>query len=81
MRRKRKRKDDDLDTETTFADMNVEGMRGYNPHRKKKSEQEKIDKKEQRKMILGAYAAFAPIICIIIVVGILMYLLAYVWLK
>ncbi|MCD8372730.1 MAG: hypothetical protein LUD27_05460 [Clostridia bacterium] len=78
---RRKRKDDELDTETTFADMNVEGMRWYNPHRKDKDKQEKISKKEQRKMMLGAFAAFAPVIGIIIVVGLLMFLLAYIWLK
>lgn len=81
MARKRDKKQDDLDTETTFADMNVDGMRWYDPHRKSGEKPQKIDKKEQRKMIRGAFAAFAPVIGIIIVVGLLMYLLAYLWLS
>ncbi len=78
MRKKRK---DDLDTETTFADMNVEGMRGYDPQKKGGKEKPKISKSEQRKMIRGAFEAFAPVIGIIIIVGLLMYILAYLWLK
>ncbi|MCD7729150.1 MAG: hypothetical protein LUI60_04475 [Clostridia bacterium] len=78
MRNKRK---DDLDTETSFADMNVDGMRGYNPNKKKgKDTGPKVSKREQRKMIRAAFAAFAPMFCIIIIVGLLMMLLAYLWL-
>lgn len=76
----RKDRKDDLDTETTFADMNVEGMRGYNPDKKDGKQKEKLNKKEQRKMILGAYAAFLPVIGIIIAVGLFIVLLAYLWL-
>ncbi|MCD8040643.1 MAG: hypothetical protein LUF82_03910 [Clostridia bacterium] len=77
-----KRKDDDLDTETTFADMNVDGMRWYDPYKKKNKEKPaKISRKEQRKMIRAAFAAFAPMFGIIIFVGLFMMLIAYLWLS
>lgn len=76
----RKKRRDDLDTETPFADMNVEGMRGYDPQRKNGKEKRKVDKSEQRKMIRGLFAAYLPAIGIIIAVFLLMIGLAYLWL-
>ena len=76
------KKQDDLDMETTVADMNVEGFSWYDPNRKKgKPEQVSLTKKEQRAMIIGAYRAMLPMIGCILVGGLLMVLLAFLWLK
>ncbi len=80
MRRKRNKKEDDLDTETTFADMNVEGFRWYDPDAKKGKKRPKVSKKEYWAMVRGAFAAYLPVIIIIILVGLLMYGIAYLWL-
>ena len=75
-------KRDELDMETTIADMNVEGISWYDPNRKSgKREKVSMSKKEQRAMIRGAYRAMLPMIGCILVVGILMILLAYLWLS
>ncbi|MBO5458294.1 MAG: hypothetical protein J6A24_04995 [Clostridia bacterium] len=75
-------KRDELDMETTIADMNVEGFSWYDPNRKSgKREKVSMSKKEQRAMIRGAYRAMLPMIGCILVVGILMILLAYLWLS
>ena len=77
MCRKRK-KEDNLDTETTFADMNVEGFRWYNPEKKSgKKQRQKVSKKEYWDMVKGAFAAYAPMFIIIILVFLLMYGIAY----
>ena len=75
-----KKKKDDLDMETTIADMNVEGMSWYDPARKSGKEPPKLSKKEQRAMILGAYRAMLPMIGCILAGALLMFLLAYLWL-
>ncbi len=76
----KKKKKDDLDMETTIADMNVEGMSWYDPARKNGKETPKLSKKEQRAMILGAYRAMLPMIGCILAGALLMFLLAYLWL-
>ena len=75
----RKSDRDDLDTETTFANMNVEGFRWYDPSRKNgKREKRKVDRKEYRQMVRGAFAGILPFFLIFLasvgVVGLLMYL-------
>lgn len=75
-------KKDDLDMETTIADMNVEGFSWYDPNLKnKKKERVSLSKKEERAMILGAYRAMLPMILCILAGAGLMILLAYLWLK
>ena len=78
-----KKKRDDLDTETTFADMNVEGFKWYDPHRKKKGYKnfEKPSKKEYWAMVRGAFLAMLPMLLCMIAGALLMFLLAYTWLK
>ncbi len=72
----------ELDTETTFADMNVEGFKWYNPNKKKGARQtEKLTKKEYWALVRGAYRAMFPLICCMIISGILIMLLAYFWLR
>ena len=79
-----KRKElEELDTETTFADMNVEGFSWYNPHKKKNQGQPigKVSKKEYWAMVRGAFAAMLPMLGCIIVGGLLIFLIAFLWLK
>lgn len=81
----RKNKKDDLDMETSFADMNVEGFSWYNPHAKNKNGvkqvRQKISRKEYWAMVRGAFAAMLPMIgCIILAMGIVVGL-AYLWVK
>ena len=76
------KKQDDLDMETTIADMNVEGFSWYDPNLKKgKKEKVSLSKKEERAMIVGAYRAMLPMILCILAGAGLMILLAYLWLK
>lgn len=82
MNRKEKRKKDDLDMETTVADMNVEGFSWYDPNRKKKkADRIALTKKEQRAMMRGAFRAMLPMIICILTGMLLMFLLAFLWLK
>ena len=71
----------ELDTETTFADMNVEGFRWYDPSKKAGAKQtERPTKKEYRSMIKGAFLAILPpLLCIICGMG-LIFCLMYLWL-
>ena len=69
--------------ETTFADMNVEGMPGYDPSRKnkKKTPPEKLTKADYRALVRGAYKAMLPMLLCMLGVGAFMFLLVYLWLK
>ena len=80
---KRDKKREELDTETTFADMNVEGFSWYNPHKKKNQTQPigKVSKKEYWAMVRGAFTAMLPMLGCIIVGGILVFLIAFWWLQ
>ena len=44
----RKNKDDELDTQTTFADMNIEGFKWYDPSKKQKGKLKKVRKKVEK---------------------------------
>ncbi|MBE7084742.1 MAG: hypothetical protein E7368_01650 [Clostridiales bacterium] len=78
----KKREKEPLDTETTFADMNVEGFSWYNPRKKKgKGDKIKVSRKEYWAMVRGAFSAMLPmILCMFLAMGII-FLLAYLWLK
>ncbi len=82
---KKNKKPDDLDTETTFADMNVEGFKWYDPHLKKNSQsgmrkhKQKVSRKEYRKIVRAAFAAYAPVFLIVILVFGIMGLIAWLW--
>ena len=81
-KREKKQKRDDLDMETTVADMNVEGFSWYDPHRKAgKAPVEKLTKQEQRALMKGAFRALIPMIGCIVAGTLLIFLLAYLWLK
>lgn len=83
MSRKNKR-DDDLDTETTFCDMNVEGFRWYDPSKKRekgeKTVRHKISRKEYWQMVRSAFAAFLPFFIFFLLGMGVVVLLIYIWL-
>ena len=68
--KKEKRKVEELDTETTFADMNVDGFRWYDPAKKKGKglDQVQVTKKEYRSMIKGALSALVPVLIITVLI-------------
>lgn len=78
-----KKKREELDTETTFADMNVEGFSWYNPSRKKNANKNvpKVTRKEYWAMVRGAFAAMLPLLGIVVTACLLIFLFAYIWLK
>ena len=81
-KKEKRRRIDYLDTETTVVDMNVEGFSWYDPHmctRKKQATQ--LTKKEQRALMRGAVRAMLPMIACILSGMLLIFLLAYLWLK
>ena len=78
---KKKKVKYELDTETTFADMNVEGFRWYDPSKKKGARQtEKPTRKEYFSMIKGAFLAMLPPLLCVIFGMTLVFLLMYIWL-
>lgn len=84
MSRKNK-KDDDLDMQTSFADMNVEGFKWYDPSKKKEGKEKKVkhavSRKEYWQMVKSAFVAFLPYLAFFLLgMGIVITLL-YIWLK
>lgn len=81
-KKEKRRRIDNLDTETTIVDMNVEGFSWYDPNmstRKKQATQ--LTKKEQRALLWGAVRAMLPMIACILSGMLLIFLLAFLWLK
>lgn len=80
---KKDKKEDDLDTTTTFADMNVEGFRWYDPNAKKsdgkKTHRQKLTRKEYWRLVRAAFAAYLPMFLILIAAFGLMVLIAWLW--
>lgn len=81
----RKDKKDELDTETTFAEMNLESFKWYDPSKKKPSREKKvahrIKGKEYRRMVRAAFAAFLPYFAIFILSMGVIVALGYLWLS
>ena len=75
---------DELGTETTFADMNLEGFSWYDPTKKGKSKNKnsmpKITRKEYWSMVKGAFLAYLPFFLVVIASFGIMVLIAYLWL-
>lgn len=82
-REEKRRKKAELDTQTTVADMNVEGFSWYNPRKKKNANGQsvKLTRKEYWAMVRGAFLAMLPMLLCIVAGALLMFLLAYMWLK
>lgn len=78
-----KRKKDELDTETSFADMNVDGFSWYDPQKKKDQKENKgtvkLTGKEKRAMVKGAILAMLPFIAVVVLAFGIVILLAYIW--
>lgn len=73
---------DELDTETTFANMNVEGFSWYKPDDKDEKKQGiQLSRSEQRAAVRGALIAFLPMILGIVVIMAAVFGLAYLWLS
>ena len=88
MSKKKKKVKAELDTTTTFANMNVEGFKWYDPTlEKRKKEQEKgvvqpkVSNKEYFRLVGGAYRALIPIILIVTVIFGILFGIAYLWLS
>lgn len=86
----KKRNKPELDTTTTFANMNVQGFKWYDPTLEKRIEEEKkmgtiippkVSRREYRQMVRGAFAALFPILLGIIAIFGLLYCFAYLWLR
>jgi hypothetical protein len=74
---------DELDTETSFADMNVEGFSWYDPTKKKNDglQKRKVTRKEYWQMVRGAFAAFLPYFFFFLCAMGILIVLAYFWLS
>lgn len=79
----KKKPNDDLDTTTTFADMNIDGFKWYDPSLKKRGrckEKMNVSRKEYWAMVRGAFLAIGPYILGAILVFGLLVLFTYLWL-
>ncbi len=76
-----RRRKDDLDTETTIADMNVEGMDWYDPTLKKGEERPKVSKKERRAITKGMLLAYLPFLLMVVAIFGVLFLIAWLWLS
>lgn len=75
---------EELDTETTIADMNVEGMPWYEPKKRgggQDSEIPQLSKSEQRALVRGALISALPLIGALLLAVVLAYALVYLWLR
>ena len=81
-----KKKYDDLDTETTIADMNIDGFSWYDPNRKKERESGKkpqsvqLTSRERRAVMKGALLAVLPFVACVMLATLAVFGLAYLWL-
>lgn len=88
-KKSQKRNKPELDTTTTFANMNIEGFKWYDPTLEKRLEEKKkgtvippkITRREYWQMVRGAFAAFWPILVGMIVIFGIMIGFAYLWLS
>lgn len=81
----KKKPNDDLDTETTFVDMNVDGFSWYDPAKKnnkgndEKTVKRKVSRKEYWQMVGGAFLAILPYILVVSLAFGVVVLIAYLW--
>ena len=83
MSEKQPKKQDDLDMETTFADMNVDGMPWYNPKRKSGQKADKIQLTgaERWAMFKAGCAAVIPFVLGAAGLFLALYAIMVLWLK
>ncbi|MGN0818604.1 MAG: hypothetical protein ACI4L9_06510 [Candidatus Coproplasma sp.] len=80
-RDKKNNQKDELDTETTIVNMNVDGFSWYDPNKDKRTKQPKVSRKEYWQMVRGAFAAFAPFFVVLLLTFGIVVTLAYIWLS
>lgn len=85
---KKNKKRETLDVTTTFANMNVEGFKWYDPTLEKRLEdkkmgtvQPKVSRREYWQMVRGAFLAAIPAILSITLIFGLLIGFAYLWLS
>lgn len=85
---RKKRQKPELDTTTTFANMNIEGFKWYDPTLEKRINNKKmgivppkVTRKEYWQMVRGAFAAMWPILLGFVAIFGLIWLFAYMWLS
>lgn len=83
MSEKKSKKPDNLDTETTFANMNVEGMPWYNPSRKdgRKKEGIRLTRAEKWAMFKAGFAAIVPFVLGFAGIFLLLFAIMALWIK
>ena len=88
-KKSKKRNKPELDTTPTFANMNIEGFKWYDPTLEKRLEERKkgtvippkVSRREYWQMVRGAFAAFLPILLGMIAIFGIMIGIAYLWLS
>lgn len=80
-KKSKKTKKEELDTETTIVNMNVEGFSWYDPNKDKPSKPPKVSRKEYWQMVKGAFAAFGPYFIVLLLSFGIVVTLAYIWLS
>lgn len=79
---RKRRREAELDTETTFADMNVEGFSWYNPNLKKQRAQKvDVSRKEYWAMVWGMLRSMLPLIGCILAAALFVFMIAILWLQ
>ena len=88
MSKKAKKPKRELDTTTTFANMNVEGFKWYDPTLEKRNKERdmgvvhpKVTKKEYFRLVGGAYRALWPVILSVVLIFGALVGIAYLWLS
>ena len=88
MSKKAKKPRSELDTTTTFANMNVEGFKWYDPTLEKRLKQKekgivqpKVTKREYFRLVRGAYAALWPVLLGVVIIFGALVGIAYLWLS
>ena len=79
----RKERQDDLDTETTFADMNVEGFSWYDPAKKRADGQKTgkiyLSRAEKWAMFKAGFSVVLPFILGVAGLGLTLYAIMALW--
>ena len=76
---------DELDTETTFADMNVDGFSWYDPSRKKnggkKAERIYLSREEKWAMFKAGVSVVLPFVIGVAGIGLVLYAVMALWMS
>ena len=82
MSKKKDEKQDELDTETTFADMNVDGFKWYDPAKKtgRTMNGVKLTRREKWAIFKAAVSTLWPLFLFALVLFGVLYLACYLWL-